>query len=85
VWNDDFYDARPLDGSTHLPRDDAGKNHFHDPNSEATTAEQAENELYWKTPKAKRILETHVIVEAQEPDTDSVDLGSQELAEENSI
>jgi len=85
VWNDDFYDARPLDGSTHLPRDDAGKNHFHDPNSEATTAEQAENELYWKTPKAKRVLETHVIVEAQEPDTDSVDLGSQELAEENSI
>ena len=74
--NDEFYDKRPTDGSTYLPRPDAGKNHFHDPNSTATVAEQAEWELYWQTPKAKRVLETHVIVEVEE---------EPELIEENSI
>jgi hypothetical protein len=64
--NDEFYGERPADGSAYVPRDDAGKNHFHDPNSTATTAEQAEWELYWQTPKAKRVLETHVIVEEEE-------------------
>jgi len=53
-----------------------GKNHFQDPNSTATVAEQAEWELYWQTPKAKRVLETHVIVEVEE---------EPELIEENSI
>jgi hypothetical protein len=64
--NDEFYGERPADGADYLPRADAGTNNFHDPNSTATLAEQAEWQLYWQTPKAKRVLEMQVIVEEPE-------------------